>query len=670
MVTLRFDNPFHDLWVTENLDPAAYVRMFSPVLVRDAEALFSTGNIVLKGRQGSGKSMLLNLLETSTRIAYAKYGDGSYPVPEKQRRFISAGVHLAQQNSSLIAARAPLLPPETRQQIIAANFADYLNALLCHDILKNVKELHEFQTKHRTLISEVPVDLRPATLDRFLSLLPRCESWRGVISDEQESIEEVIEVLDERLRAHRQYANGNIETLPSELEQSRAAAGTPIGELAVALRDSGVLPSETLFLIRIDQHEELFQLEEHSGLGHIFRQVVNAALSRRDPRVAYRIGTRHYAWDKDLTAWGSGVPLEQERDYSVVDLDGILRRKEHTKGWKFPALARDVFERRLSAAGFTSGDAPMSEMFGATLEPAERARIYAGKVKCVIRSDDTWAQEWRTYLEWLWDNEMPLDAKFGEAWLRQIAQRRAKVPQNGTLARDLPWRKSLWWIKERNEIALMQIAGERKQAMIWSGERHVIDLAGQNILAFMTICKCIWATWQRRNAAEAEQRPTLPRFSTDDQAIGILEASHLWFKKIQVGIDADSRSRLITALGSWFRQRMLLDQSLSYPGHSGFSLLSTDMLIASDLVTTIKGCSDRGDLLESAHTTKHSDQAPRLKWHLHPLLCPRFRIPHIRTKEPIYTTLNELQALISSQGRQAPVVDEEIGPIQLGLPGV
>jgi len=48
---------------------------------------------------------------------------------------------------------------------------------------------------------------------------------------------------------------------------------------------------------------------------------------------------------------------------------------------------------------------------------------------------------------------------------------------------------------------------------------------------------------------------------------------------------------------------------------------------------------DYGDLLEGTHTTKNKDRAPRLKWYLNPLLCPYFRIPYIRTKEPVYTNL-------------------------------
>lgn len=672
MTALRFDNPFHDLWVTEILDPNAYVQMFSPVLVSDAEELFSSGHVVLKGRQGSGKSMLLNLLETSTRIAYA-HSQTKYPVPVKQRAFISAGVQLTRQNASLVAARSEEIPAEQRSQIIAATFADYLNCLLCLDLLKNIVLLANEQEKQPNLIEEVSVNLSKESQEKLFYILRSGATWPGLLSPGCAGITDMIQDIEGRLRSHRNYFNYNIDKLPESLESSRSPAGEPMAELASALRESNVLPLDTLVLLRIDQHEELFELERHSRLGNVFRQVINSALARRDPRVAYRIGTRHYAWSSDITAWGSGAPLEEMRDYSVIDLDSILRRGEHTKGWKFPTLATDVVNKRLNAAGFSYSGSAMEHLFGRSLEPAERARRYVGNSKSLVQPESSWAPEWKSYLDNLWLNGEPLEAKFGEAWLRQQVQKRHRVAQNALIANGTPWRKSPWWVKERNEIALMQLAGERQQALIWCGERQIIDLAGHNILAFMTTCKSVWATWQRRNPDDAEGRTSLPNFSIDDQVIGIAEASQVWFKKIQVGLEADQRTRLVSALGRWFRRRMLDDHTLSYPGHSGFSLLESEIASTAPLVSIIKACRDHGDLMESNHTTKDKNQAQRIKWYLHPLLCPLFRIPHIRTKEPIYTTLSELQCLFNDQKRAGPSADNPTKPQdepQLGFPGM
>lgn len=673
MATHRFDNPFHDLWVTENLDSGAFVRMFSDVLVRDTEALFSTGNIVLKGRQGSGKSMLLTLLETSTRIAYSKQKEVSYPVPSKQRCFISAGVHLVQQSASITAARANEYPADRRDKIVATNFADYLNTLLSRDLLSNILKIQQAKIGDPSFLPEVEIRLDAEREIKLLHLLSKQNTWSGLLSSDCSSLIQATEELDDRVRLHRRYANGSIEELPEKLLLSRSEAGTQVAELGSALRAANIISNDVLLLLRIDQHEELFELERHSGLGNVFRRVLNSALARRDSRIAYRIGTRHYAWQSDLSSWGSGAPLEEERDYSVIDLDSILRRGEHSKGWKFPQLSKDVLEKRLAFAGFHSGDDPMNALFGRSLDPREKARRYAGPTKFSLKATDEWSTQWKDHLQKLWDSGEPLDARFGEAWLKQKTQEKNQIAKNGACATGLPWRRTEWWAKERNELALLQLAGDRQQALIWSGEKQVTDLAGSNILAFMTICKSIWAVWQRRNPEEAsETKNSLPKFSIDDQVIGINEASQIWFKKIQVGFEADRRTKLISALGSWFRSRMLADRRLAYPGHNGISLEERVLQYDSDLVQIIKVCRDHGDLLESTHTTRNKTQERRLKWYLHPLLCPLFRIPHVRTKEPIYATLEEIERVYKTQMHIGPIADEifdtENTP-QLDLPG-
>ena len=56
-------NPFFELYVGDRLSSSEFVNIFSPFLVEHAEALFLPGNVVVKGVQGSGKSMLLKLVK-------------------------------------------------------------------------------------------------------------------------------------------------------------------------------------------------------------------------------------------------------------------------------------------------------------------------------------------------------------------------------------------------------------------------------------------------------------------------------------------------------------------------------------------------------------------------------------------------------------------------------
>ncbi len=649
MANLRFDNPFHDLWVTEILHPHSFVKLFSPVLVEDAEAIFSTGNIVLKGREGCGKSMLLRLLETSTRIAYLEK-DTPYPIPSDKCNFIIAGVQLTHTKAAMIAQRAYEAPEGRRRPIAATNFADYLNVMLCLDLLHNIVYLNE-QQENGNFLPGVEVNFSTKNISSFVRMLLDLDVWGGLVPPSTSNFAEVISALKERLSTYHLYANGNIIDLPKSIMDTRTFAGEPASLLSDTLKNSGIVSDDTLIMLRIDQNEELYEAERRYELEGVLRQVVNSILARREPNIAYRIGTRHYSWEQELRSWGSGAPIEPERDYSIIDIDEILKREEASKGWKFPILAKDVVAKRVEYANIKyAGDDPIKTMFGASLNAKDRAREYVGDVPCKVNIDKSWVPEWKEYLTTLWNDGEPLDAWFGAAWLRQKNQQRNKVPFISSTVSNLPWRRSPWWAKERNEVALMQIAGSNQQAMKWSGARQVIDLGGGNILAFMTLCKTVWATWQRRNPSAAEINNTLPLFSGDDQVIGIKEASQLWLDKIRAQQDAENRRKFITCIGEWFRKDILDDHSLSNPGHNGFSLSLTDFESDSVVVELIKVCRDRGDLLESIHTTKNKDQEQRKKWYLHPLLCPRFRIPSVRTKEPKYTTLDELKKMLESSG--------------------
>ena len=89
-------NPFTTLYVTERMDESKFPSLFSTTMVPLVTPLFEQGNVVVKGTQGSGKSMLLALLKTSVRVAYAKSEKHDYPVEDPElNQFIAAGINLA-----------------------------------------------------------------------------------------------------------------------------------------------------------------------------------------------------------------------------------------------------------------------------------------------------------------------------------------------------------------------------------------------------------------------------------------------------------------------------------------------------------------------------------------------------------------------------------------------
>ena len=120
-----------------------------------------------------------------------------------------------------------------------------------------------------------------------------------------------------------------------------------------------------------------------------------------------------------------------------------------------------------------------------------------------------WSAEWKDTLARLWETD-PLAAKLSEVWLRQKKQQKEKVYLSTQVDAALVWKERRYWIKERNEAALIQLAGDAKEMLIWSGDRHILDLSGWNILAFMTICRAIWAAWLRSTPDEELQKTNLP----------------------------------------------------------------------------------------------------------------------------------------------------------------
>src|SRR5581483_7153372 len=271
-----------------------------------------------------------------------------------------------------------------------------------------------------------------------------------------------------------------------------------------------------------------------------------------------------------------------------------------------------------------------------------------------------WHASWSILLKSIWDGDDPLGAKLGAAWLRQREQVRAGTAYKPAPKDGAEWlsEKKQYWRKERNEAALVQMAGEAMQSLMWSGARHVLDLSGSNILAFMSICRAIWAAWLRKMSDKELLLVKVPEIEVDEQIIGIFDASRVWFEKIRDGQDGDRRYLFIQSVGTLFTSNIRKDRVLSNPGHNGFSLARRDFeTSSSEVVEIIRSCRDHGDLMESEHTTKEKSAELRIKWYLNPILSPYFRIPHVRTKEPIYTTIEKLESLLTA-GIKA--IDEKV----------
>lgn len=641
-------NPFHDLYVTETTAsrPNEFVQLFSPFLIKNALLLFEPINVVLKGTQGSGKSMLLNLLKPEIRLAYHEAGE-SFPVPLRVQRFLSAGVNLTRCGATDIGQRPLSRDPQDDMRLFPLYFADFLNYWIVRDILASVLLMSRNS-------GVFPFILHPDRLDEFARDLASQECWFGYL-DGASGCEEVRNRLSARIMWYRKFHQFNLKELPTDIHETKTVVGQPISTTVECLTRFGILEDNVPVLVRIDQHEILCRSDDiRNELGVEYRRVINKALSTRDPHVFYRIGTRRYAWEDDLTVFGTTSPLEWERDYKIIDLDDLLRRKEdRTLGWVFPGFARDVFRRRLERANLTNNtdENLLQKVMGTSPKSKDLARRYVGTsaARRALDVDDSWPPEWTRFLEETFDSD-PLEAKLAVAWALQ-QEHRGKSRREAPPPLDTrPWSSRKYWRKERLRQALFQLAASCGQRPLWWGEENVLSLSMGSILVFVSVCQHIWDTFfrfERGKGRDERSNPLVEGIEPDVQAIAIQTASTRWYNKIAVEeAGGNDRQRFIDFVGRLIQTRLYNDKSMSYPGHNGFSLRADEYQEKQSVHDFLADAVDYGDLYDAPHTTKEKDRRQRIKWYLHPILSPHFRIPESHIKEPMYVTVSDVLSWI------------------------
>lgn len=631
-------HPFQELYVTETIGPDRFISLFSPFLVKHAPALFQPGNIFIKGVQGSGKSMLLRLLHPETRIAYEKAGK-ILPIKKESSRFISAGVNLTK-CGAIDFGQLPIANGKEGEEIkvLPLYFGDFINYLVVIDLLKCLEILtSELDGK---IAAELGISNSKQKMDDFAKSLSQDDCWFGYLNGISD-IDILKNRMTERVSSYRAFLNLNMSKLPDEINNSKTSIGVPISQTVKYLRDNAVIPNDLTVFIKIDQYEELTRLESiKSDLGPLYQQVIHKAIGMRDAQVSYRVGTRRYALKDDLPIYGTNSKLEEERNYKVIDIDEILRRTESSRTWIFPDFAEDVFARRISQTDFRDSlkkESLLRKVFGPSPHAADVAKDYAGRSpRRGVRTESNWPQNWIDFLNNLADVD-PLQARLAEAWCRQDSKEKREVMYKIPSERPYPWEKP-YWKKERVEQALMQIAGRCGARMTWAGTHDILALSGTNILVFLSMCQHIWNVWVRDNRGLNYSQAYLPKIEPDIQTLGIQEASSHWFDKISSEAGGKRHQRFIRYVGTMFYKKMSEDKAMSYPGNNGFSLKISELNSKEVVRSFLADAVDYGNLYDSPHTTKTKDREQRRKWYLNPILCPLFKIPVARTKEPMYVS--------------------------------
>ncbi len=643
-------NPFHDLYLSETISEDALVELFSPIIVDYSHIMFEPGNVIILGAQGTGKTMLLNLLRPESRLAYAAEKP-DFPVPKSLSRFIGAGINLRKCGALEFAQHLEEDTKGREVQELQLLFADFINCLIVVDMIASVQKL--IDSGNTKVLKEIGVKSSAGNLDKFAKHFAAEPCWFGALNG-VEGITQLNESLAARIKHYRLFVNLNTTQVPAEITSTKTVIGDPILKAAQAMRDAGVLEEDVKVFIRIDQYEQLTTLNVlDKAFGTGCQQLIHKALAARDGRVSYRIGTRKHGWPTPPRIFKTDDVLELKRDFDVVDMEEIFRRRENSRTWIFPKFARDIFERRLKRSEYCRGGVAidLTTAMGPNLKPSDRAKEYfsneAGIRAVVVKAiDDLPANvtdEWKEYISHTGQHDV-LQAWLCCAWLRQkIGSDKNKIgaiptiPVTGTV----PWIKQPYWQKERNHQALMQIASANRQALLWSGEDDLLTLCGSHLLIFLFLLQHIWDAWLRDNRGVADTEFTFP-IDGNVQSQGVMEASIEWRSKQIEGPNARQRKKFVDMLGEHFYSTMINDKSMSYPGKNGISIADIELENENEIRMFMREAASFGDLFETSHTSKKKGEK-RTKYYLAPILSPYFRIPAIHTKEPEYVKVAQVK---------------------------
>ncbi len=659
-------NPFNTLYLTEAVGEVDIPAIFSPVLVAHVEPLYQPGNVVLRGMQGTGKTMLLSLLDTRVRLAFWSQPEVSYdgiptsdPLPSALRRFIGAGINLSSSKAFKLNEIQVSNDRQTNIKMSRAYFADFVNSWVVRDLLQSIETLITELTKRGSYerLEELGLTADHRKLDLAVRLL--ANTSEGEFIRGQRTAVSARNELKNRIEAYLQLVRDPETKLIKKIDKTRRGLGEPIAATTLALREAGVIGQDTFVAVTIDQFEQLIRRAPNDGdeqKNYRFIHEVEDLLSHRVPHVSYRVGTRPNAVIKNA---------DVVRDFVLVDLDSVLQQKEHSQRL-FHRFAEDAFRRRIKKSGIPrSADiikskSPLNLVFGKSPTFVEQGRACASKKPSqVVKIEKTWPEGVKSALLALAKQD-PVAGALGEAWIRQQWAKKAIVDVSDWEAMEkLPWElpEKRWWKKERLPLAALQVAAMNRQRLIYFGESDIVQLSGENIVAFICICRSIWDCDARYEASKGKSlRVSNGKFFEDlRQTEGIREASRLWHDKMKEYAQGDSLRTLLDKLGGELHRRLIEDRQMSYPGANGISLAVSELDQDVAVMQLLSDATAECFLLQRDHTPKSLSRGKSLKWYPHPILCPFYQLTVSHTKEPLYLKVSELREWLEPIGLLAPL---------------
>lgn len=644
------ENPFMEAIATELIDtPDRYRALFSPaVLVGENLQLYRPVNAVLTGPLSSGKTMLLNLMRYSVMSSWLN----EFSAPPEELAplppFLGISVNLTRAGFQTFGRRSggcglPGVQPEEGQAAAAADylthylFREFLNALLLLASPAGTA-LRDWLRVHNP--DEVGAG----------SAASGWSCWHGYYSGTAD-LQAIRARCEDRLRKWDSYLNLNVESVPSDVWETKASPQEALHEMGNLLSHiSSLGASSAPLFVSIDQYEELRALG--GGQGAMLQRVVNTLLKARDPAVYYKLGVRTHDWGHELRVWGSDATIEAGRDYIIIDLRELLMREENPRKWTFERFAVDVTRKRIQGllGGLELSDQRVRSLFAPKWNADEESRLYFQRngtraARALIGGLPVKLAD--AVVKALGDAPSPLSLWLAACWVRQRLQREETEEEILSQVPAKPWSRK-WWVKERRHAALLQIASIANERKRYYGWRSIVYLSGGNIYAFLLICSHMWdvAVKQGYSPLEGDGLPI------NAQTYGIRKASSVWLERdMREHEDGPLRSAFVQRLRRAIRAAVVDDRALSNPGHSGFSLDELELAGAAD-AAQVRQFLEKGVgwafFEERKHTPKQRGKGRRRKFYLHPLLAPELGIPYIRVKEPYYVELSTVWEWIFS----------------------
>jgi len=666
-------NPFQQLFLSDDVQTeSSFVELFSDEVLQSAiNPIFQGGgNVVLKGTQGCGKTMVLNLLRPKTRISYYKLGQ-KFPVQDNMTKFVSAGINLTQSGIAKLVQVTLGDSDAADCSKLPHYFADFFNYIVVKDILDNIKTIGMNGDVFDNLVNL-------SKKDDFAKCLVGNECWFGSLNGIK-TFDELNVKINDRILFYKKWLNGNLDDLSQypEIHSSKTNIGEPISQTAVCLRYVGVIAEDVPVLIRIDQIEELHRAfsKRQQNILLSFRYMLNRVFALRNSNVCYCAATRPYGWDKPdcLNVWGSDAKLENRRDYNIVDMDKELFLNTESTKSIFGRFAIDAFQKRIlyyfkNEVGSTNINKNLAKsVFGESPSPVKRL----GELKIdlsdpqidrilglnLVEDKGKWSTEWIKFLRRLFKttHEGMLNATLAAAWGRQTGGANSKLEhRQSPPPDDTPWIHRKWWRKERLNQAVLQLMTRSQQRFMWWGLEDILSLSGGNITVFLHICHRVWdAFLKNESSLPVNKRTDLLTGGMIDhriQASGIQFASNEWFEKLPEEPRGNSRQMFIEKLGVLLNESILRDLSMSYPGGNGISIsfneYKTTKLKNNLLIDFMEDAVGYGVLIKREHTSRSKNVGMRIKFYISNILCPRFQIPETMTKEPLYWSVEKLYEFV------------------------